>query len=70
VVEVYVTEYYTTRAVRADKAFFVVGSDVMGPMGRELVPIGNEEDARTFSTDHGGDRIFTFDQVTLADIPD
>jgi nitrous oxide reductase accessory protein NosL len=33
---IYVTEYYEIKLIDARKAFFVVGSDVYGPMGHEL----------------------------------
>lgn len=65
----YVTEYYSTRPLNARKAFFVIGSDVMGPMGPELVPIGNLDRARTFLRDHHGKTIRRFDGSKLVDIP-
>lgn len=61
---VHVTEYYDMRIIPAKEAFFVVGSDVYGPMGRELVPLATAEDAGTFSSDHGGKRTLRFDEVT------
>ncbi len=70
VAQVYVTDYYTTKVVKADEVFFILGSDVMGPMGEEFVVVSNEEDARSFMKDHGGDTMLRFDQVTPADIPD
>lgn len=59
-----VTDYYTTNAVDATKAFFVIGSDVYGPMGNELVPFANESDAKEFSADHHGKGILRFDEIT------
>jgi len=67
--EVYVTDYYRVRFIDARTAFFVVGSDVMGPMGGELIPLENRDDAETFSLDHGGQEILEFDNVTSAKIP-
>ncbi|NOY52367.1 MAG: nitrous oxide reductase accessory protein NosL [Deltaproteobacteria bacterium] len=67
--EVYVTDYYTTQTVPAEKALFVVGSDVMGPMGPELVPVLGQEKAETFRKDHRGKRILSFHEVTLLDLP-
>jgi nitrous oxide reductase accessory protein NosL len=40
-----------------------VGSDVLGPMGHELVPLMSEDDAREFLEDHAGVRILRFDDV-------
>jgi copper chaperone NosL len=62
---VFVTEYYTTRMVEAQGVFFVKGSDVMGPMGAELVPVASMEKARTFMKDHGGKKILMFTEVTV-----
>jgi hypothetical protein len=62
--QVYVTEYYSARPLPARDLFFVVGSDVAGPMGRELVPIQGKAQAETFLKDHKGQRLLKFDQVT------
>lgn len=61
---VFVTDYYDVRQVNARTAWFVLGSDVLGPMGRELVPFQDEQDARAFLTDHRGSRVLRFDEVT------
>jgi len=67
--EIYVTDYYSTKTINAKEAWFVIGSDVMGPMGPELVPVTGKEKAETFRKDHRGKRILSFDEVTLSDIP-
>lgn len=59
-----VTDYYGLVRLDARKAFFVLGSDVFGPMGRELIPFGALEDAEEFKRDHRGTRIVRFDEVT------
>jgi len=64
IVAIYVTEWYDMKLTDAKAAFFVVGSDVYGPMGRELIPFINREDAEIFKKDHKGRLILTFDQVT------
>jgi nitrous oxide reductase accessory protein NosL len=58
-----VTDYYGVKTMDARGAFFVVGSDVLGPMGHELVPLASKQDAEEFMADHKGKRILTFDQV-------
>lgn len=65
---IYVTDYYTTQLIDAREAFFVVGSDVMGPMGKELVPVEGEEAAASFRRDHRGDRVLTFEDVELSEL--
>jgi len=64
--EIRVTEYYDMRWLDARSAFFVTGSDVYGPMGRELIPLASGKDAETFRKDHHGRLILTFDRVTPA----
>jgi nitrous oxide reductase accessory protein NosL len=59
-----VTEYYTLGSISPFLAFYVVGSDVYGPMGKELIPFATHEDAETFMKDHGGDRILRFNDIT------
>ena len=60
---IYVTEYYDMKMIDAESAFFVIGSDVFGPMGKELIPFKTREDAEQFKKDHGGTGILTFEQV-------
>jgi nitrous oxide reductase accessory protein NosL len=66
--EVYVTEYYGAKVVRARDVVFVIGSDAVGPMGKEIVPV-MPESAKTFLKDHKGHKALKFEEVTLADIP-
>ena len=61
----YVTEYYSVSLIDARTAYYVIGSDIMGPMGRELVPFSTKEDATAFTKDHKG-RIIRFKDVTAA----
>jgi nitrous oxide reductase accessory protein NosL len=61
---VFVTDYYSTRPIDGRAAFYVVGSDVMGPMGAELVPASDRGDAETLMKDHGGTTVVGFGDVT------
>ena len=61
---IYVMEYYDMKLIDARKAFFIIGSDIYGPMGHELIPFATEEDARAFMKDHKGKRILRFEAVT------
>jgi copper chaperone NosL len=60
----YVTEFYGLSKIDARRAFYVIGSDVLGPMGHEFVPLETRADAEEFLKDHKGRRIVAFDQVT------
>jgi nitrous oxide reductase accessory protein NosL len=64
--EIWVTDYYTTKPIKARDAFFVLGSDVIGPMGAELVPHASLDHAESFRTDHGGDTPLAFDDIDAA----
>ncbi len=66
---IYVTDYYRTQLVPVEDVFFVVGSDVYGPMGHELIPIVGKELAETFSRDHGGSAIYQFNQIRPDNLP-
>ena len=65
----YVTDYYTTTMIDARQATFVVGSDVLGPMGQELVPLRSADEAETFVKDHGGSARLAFGEVGEDDLP-
>ena len=61
---VYVTEYYDMTMIRAAKAYFVIGSDVYGPMGKELIPFSSAPSAEAFLKDHSGKAILPFEAIT------
>jgi len=64
----YVTEYYTTVLTDAGKVFFVEGSDVLGPMGGEMVPVAGEAAAHTFMQDHAGKRLLRLSGKALVPV--
>lgn len=49
----WVIEYYSQQRAALDAVRLVEGSDVVGPMGRDLVPVAPAHVAR-FVADHGG----------------
>ncbi|MBF0218857.1 MAG: nitrous oxide reductase accessory protein NosL [Gammaproteobacteria bacterium] len=59
-----VTEYYGLTLIDAKSAFFVIGSDQLGPMGHELIPLATQQEAEEFLKDHQGKAILRFDEVT------
>ncbi len=69
VAHVYVTEFYTTQLMKVSDVTFITGSDVLGPMGHELVPVAGEVNAGTFMKDHGGKGRLSVEEVTPSDIP-
>jgi len=69
IAEIYVTEYYSTQLLPANEVFFVLGSDVYGPMGKELIPVAKKELAETFMLDHSGTQILRFNEITPDILP-
>ncbi|HBG07524.1 MAG: nitrous oxide reductase accessory protein NosL [Geobacteraceae bacterium GWC2_58_44] len=61
---IFVSNYYDLTMVDGFKAFYVSGSDVYGPMGRELIPFSRESTARDFLNDHKGRSILRFHEIT------
>jgi copper chaperone NosL len=61
---IYVTDYYDLIFISGHEAYYVAGSDIFGPMGRELIPFQKEPDARGFLKDHKGKTLLKFKEVT------
>jgi nitrous oxide reductase accessory protein NosL len=61
---IYVTDYYQLELTDGMSALYVVGSDVYGPMGKELIPIAKKDDAEEFMLDHGGDSLLQWKEIT------
>lgn len=59
-----VTDYYGVKRLDARAAWYVIGSDVLGPMGHEPVPLATQAEAEEFQRDHKGKRILRFDELT------
>lgn len=63
ILAIYVSDYYSLKLIDATKAFYVIGSDVYGPMGKELIAFENFSDAKEFMKDHRGKKILKFKEV-------
>ena len=61
--ELWVTEFYGLTRIDARQAIYVVGSDVLGPMGHEFVALDGRRDAEDFLREHHGRRLLGFAQV-------
>ena len=62
--EITVSDYYTLEEISAKEAFYVLDSDIFGPMGRELIPFKSEKSAKAFMDDHNGKAMVKFDEIT------
>ena len=58
-----VESYPAADQIDGRTAFYVFGSDVLGPMGHELVPFSTEEEAEKFLQEHKGKGMKRFDDV-------
>ena len=63
ITKILVTDYYSQKAIDGTEAFYVIRSDVYGPMGNEFIPFENETDAKTFKRDHYGKKIIKFKDI-------
>jgi copper chaperone NosL len=61
---VLVNDYYRLFLMDARRAWYIIGSDVYGPMGRELIPLEKESDAREFMNDHNGKKMLKYSDIT------
>lgn len=66
--KILVTDYYSQKAMDATKAYYVIGSDIYGPMGDELIPFKKLEEAKTFKMDHKGKKILHFNEISEDEI--
>ena len=64
IVSVYVNDYYSLTLVDGLKAYYVEGSDVFGPMGKELIPFEKEQEAKEFMRDHKGKKLLKFQEIS------
>lgn len=64
IASVWVTEYYSTKQVNAKDVLFVVGTDLKGPMGLDLIPVKGEEAANNLMRDYHGNKILPLNQVS------
>jgi len=64
ITHILVSDYYSGRGIDGRKAFYVIRSDIYGPMGHEFIPFESEEEAKTFLKEHRGTQILPFEKIT------
>lgn len=64
IVFIQVNDYYRLAPIDGSKAYYVIGSNIYGPMGRELIPFEKKEDAEEFMIDHVGKGLLRFQEIT------
>lgn len=65
-----VTDYYHLKAIDGKQALYVIGSDILGPMGHELIPFETQADADVFLADHAGMTILSYSAIDATVIED
>lgn len=63
---IHLKDYYSLEVIDGQAAYFVLGSDIRGPMGHDLIPFARREDAAGFLQDHNGRRLLPFADITPA----
>lgn len=59
-----IKDYYTNLVISNPyDAYFVIGSDVLGPMGNEILAFEKPENASNFKLEHKGIELLKFDQI-------
>jgi copper chaperone NosL len=64
VVDVAVRDYYSQAWTDGRKAAYVLGSDILGPMGHELIPFSSRAAAENFMRDHHGQEMLDFTAIS------
>ncbi len=59
----FVTDFTTKKMMDLSKAFLVLGSNVKGPMGYELIPFSSKEEAAKFAAENDGKWIAQLHEV-------
>lgn len=62
--QILVKAYYSQEWIDGKEALYVLGSDVYGPMGHELVPFSDKTRAESFLKDHHGQKVLSFSEIS------
>ena len=60
-----VNDYYTRMPTDARQAYYVIWSDIYGPMGHEPIPFAKPTDTLKFLKEYKGKRIVRFKEVDM-----
>jgi nitrous oxide reductase accessory protein NosL len=63
--DIWVKDYYTLAWHDGRAVWYVIGSDVYGPMGHEFIPFDSAAAAENFRKDHKGTRVIRFNEITV-----
>lgn len=57
-------DYISGKPVVSYETWFVLGSDIKGPKGNDLIPFSSKEAAEKFMKSHNGSEILSFEEIT------
>jgi len=60
---IYFKDYFKEGWLEADKAFFVTGSEIRGPMGIQFLPVDSEQAAKELKKQEQGQAITHFNEI-------
>ncbi len=63
VAKIYFKDYVNETWLESDKTFFVTGSDILGPMGVEFLPVDSEQAAEELKKQEKGQEVIHFDEI-------
>jgi len=63
IAKIYFKDYLKERWLEAGKTFFVTGSEIMGPMGVEFLPVDSEQAAKRLKKQEKGKDIIHFKKI-------
>jgi len=58
-----VKDYFSGEPANAKEVSWIAGSDVVGPMGRAMVPLADPGQLETFKQRHGFKKVFSLEQL-------
>jgi nitrous oxide reductase accessory protein NosL len=61
--KILVTDYYSLNAIDAKNAYYVMGSNIYGPMGEELIPFRTKKEAESFAKSHFAKKVLKFEDI-------
>jgi nitrous oxide reductase accessory protein NosL len=64
----YVTDFKSGKMIEAKDAILVLGSEVKGPMGYDLIPFSEKQEAEKFMAEHQGKRLVGLETVVPSDV--
>jgi len=68
IVRRFVTDSETGKLIDANNAYLVLGSEVRGPMGYDLIPFSTKEEAEAFSKEYAGKRVVQLGTVVPKEV--